>query len=213
MMTSTSTVYTTRPPTRLYGRQHTLDLNPGHVQQDQSGSLAREPKARILLILTTSTQPNYEPSPNDIPFVLQDLQDGLKIAAYMDLVPGGKQYLSRSRVSTPQKLLKGFLSISLSLTQTDTYTHNDFMVSLDIESALFHVDIAESHRKYFSSHFAVQTFLKGTFIPTQSSGYWCCTNPKLSPTPSSSARPHVRHFYYQVIEWSTPRCRHAGLQV
>ena len=170
-MTSTSTVYTTRPPTRLYGRQHTLDLTPGHVQQDQSGSLTREPKARILLILTTSTQPNCEPSPIDIPFVLQDLQDGRKITTYMDLVPGGKQYLSRSRVSTPQKLLKGLLSISLS--NTDTYTHNDFMVSLDIESALFHVAIAESHRKYFSSHFTGQAFLKGTFIPPQPSGYWC----------------------------------------
>jgi len=76
------------------------------------------------------------------------------------------------------------------------------MVSLDVESAFFHVAIAESHRKIFSSHFAIQAFVRGEFIPLQPGGYWCCTNPRLHPTPSASTKPHLRHYYYQVIEWS-----------
>jgi hypothetical protein len=48
----------------------------------------------------------------------------------------------------------------------------------------------------------IQAFLKGTFIPQQPGGYWCCADARLPPTPSSSTRPHLHHFYYQVIEWS-----------
>jgi hypothetical protein len=79
---------------------------------------------------------------------------------------------------------------------------NDFMVSLGVESAFFHVVIAESHRKYFSIHFAIQEFLKGEFIPLPPGGYWCCTNLRLPATPSASTSPHHRHYYYQVIAWS-----------
>ena len=155
--------------------------------------------------------------PSDIHFALQDLQDGRKIGAYTDLASGGQQYLSRSRVSTPLHGKRRLVHVLCPLNNVtvkqptryetlkslpDILQPNDFMVSLDIESAFFHVAIAELHRKYFSRHFAVQAFLKGTFIPFQPDRYWCCTNPRLSPAPSSSTRPHLRHFYYQVIEWS-----------
>jgi hypothetical protein len=155
--------------------------------------------------------------PSDVQFVVQALLDGRKIGAYTDLAPGSQQYLSRSRVSTPlhgkRRLVHALCPLNNATVKQPTRYEtlkslpnilkpNDFMVSLDVESAFFHVVIAESHRKYFSSHFAIPAFVRGEFIPLQPGGYWCCTNPRLHPTPSASTKPHLRHFYYQVIEWS-----------
>jgi hypothetical protein len=39
--------------------------------------------------------------PQDVDFAIQDLLKGRRIGEYQDLVPGGKQFLSRSRVHTP----------------------------------------------------------------------------------------------------------------
>ena len=39
--------------------------------------------------------------PQDVDFTIQDLLKGRRIGAYKDLAPGGKQFLSRSRVHTP----------------------------------------------------------------------------------------------------------------
>ena len=40
----------------------------------------------------------------------------------------------------------------------------DFMLSLDVESAFFHVPIHPKHRKFFSNHLALPLFVKNKFI-------------------------------------------------
>jgi hypothetical protein len=58
----------------------------------------------------------------------------------------------------------------------------NFMVSLDVESAFFHVPIHPKHRKFFSSHLALSLFVKNKFIELQSGGYFVCTRPDLAPS-------------------------------
>jgi len=106
--------------------------------------------------------------PSDTLFTIQALQEGRKIGDYTDLAAGDQQYLSRSRVSTPlhgkRRLVHALFPLNNATVKQPTRYEtlkslpnilkpNDFMVSLDVESDFFHVAIAESHRKYFSSHF------------------------------------------------------------
>jgi hypothetical protein len=79
----------------------------------------------------------------------------------------------------------------------------DFMLSLDVESAYFHVPIHPKHRKFFSTHLAVPLFVNNKFIEPQTGGYFVCSRPDLAPlVPSAQTPPHLRHHYHQVIEFS-----------
>ena len=83
----------------------------------------------------------------------------------------------------------------------------DFILSLDVESAFFHVPIHPKHRKFFSSHWALPLFVKNTFIELQPGGYFVCSRPDLAPpVPSAQTPLHLRHLYHQVVE-----LRHAAL--
>ncbi len=46
----------------------------------------------------------------------------------------------------------------------------DFMLSLDVESAFFHVPIHPKHRKFFSSHLALPLFVNNKFIELHTEG-------------------------------------------
>ncbi len=81
-------------------------------------------------------------------------------------------------------------------------TPKRFMISLDIESAFFHVGIAPSHRKYFASHLKITACVKGIFIPLQPGGYWYFRLDNNPASPSITTPKHLHHCYYQVIEWS-----------
>jgi hypothetical protein len=48
----------------------------------------------------------------------------------------------------------------------------DFMLSLDVESAYFHVPIHPKHRKFFSIHLALPLFVNNKFIDLQQGGYF-----------------------------------------
>ena len=48
----------------------------------------------------------------------------------------------------------------------------DFMLSLDVESAYFHAPIHPNQRKYFSSHLALPLFVKEKFIELQPGGHF-----------------------------------------
>jgi hypothetical protein len=48
----------------------------------------------------------------------------------------------------------------------------DFILSLNVESAYFHVPIHPKHRKFFSSHLALSLFVNNKFIELQSGGYF-----------------------------------------
>ncbi len=43
---------------------------------------------------------------------------------------------------------------------TSVVRPQDFMLSLDVESAYFHVPIHPSHRKFFAPHLALPLFVK-----------------------------------------------------
>ncbi len=164
--------------------------------------------------------------PSDIHFALQDLQDGRKIGAYTDLASGGQQYLSRSRVSTPLHGKRRLVHVLCPLNNVtvkqptryetlkslpDILQPNDFMVSLDIESVFFHVAIAESHRKYFSRHFAVDQLFKRS--SKEHSSRSNPTDTGAVPTQDCHQhhhRPQDRTFATSTIKLSsglTPRCR------
>jgi hypothetical protein len=109
--------------------------------------------------------------PQDVDFAIQDLLKGRRIEAYQDLAPGGDQFLSRSRVHTPpgkgkQRIVHALCSLNETTVKRQTTYEDlrmlksvvkpqDFMLSLDVESAFFHVPIHPKHRKFFSSHLAL----------------------------------------------------------
>ena len=156
--------------------------------------------------------------PQDVEFVIQELLKGRKIGAYQDLAQGGEQFLSRSRVHTPpgkgkQRIVHALCSLNEATVKRQTTYEDlrmltsvvrpqDFMLSLDVESAYFHVPIHPSHRKFFASHLALPLFVKNKFIELQPGGYFVCTRPDLAQVPSAQTPPHLRHHYHQVVEFS-----------
>jgi hypothetical protein len=79
----------------------------------------------------------------------------------------------------------------------------DFMPSLDVESAYFHVTIHPKHRKFFSNHLELPLFVNDKFIELQPGGYFVCSRPELaSLVPSAQTPSHLRHLYHQVVEFS-----------
>jgi hypothetical protein len=78
----------------------------------------------------------------------------------------------------------------------------DFMLSLDVESAFFHVPIQPKHRKFFSSHLTLPLFVNNKFIELHPGGYFVCSRPDLAPpVPSAQTPLHLRHHYHQVVEF------------
>jgi hypothetical protein len=102
--------------------------------------------------------------PQDVDFVIQDLLKGRRIGVYQDLAPGGDQFLSRSRVHTPpgkskQRIVHVLCSLNEATVKRQTTYEDlhmlksvvkpqDFMLSLDVQSAFFHVPIHPKHRKF-----------------------------------------------------------------
>ncbi len=92
---------------------------------------------------------------SDVEFVIQALLQGRQTGAYGDLAPGGHEYLSRSRVQTPQnekqRLVHALIPLNDATVKkrrarcedlrqlSSTLKSNDFLISLDVESAFFHV--------------------------------------------------------------------------
>ena len=154
---------------------------------------------------------------SDVEFVIQALLQGRQTGAYGDLAPGGHEFLSRSWVQTPQngkqRLFHALIPLNDATVKRraryedlrqlpSTLKPNDVLISLDVESAFFHVGIAPSHRKYFASHLAIPAFVKGMFIPLHPDGYWCCKVDNSPAHPSFDTPKHLQQYYYQVIEWS-----------
>jgi hypothetical protein len=154
-----------------------------------------------------------------VDFAIQDLLKGRRIGVYQDLAPGSDQFLSRSRVHTPpDKAKQCIVHVLCSLNDTPakrqtTYEDlhmvksvvrpQDWMLSLDIESAFFHVPIHPKHRKFFSSHLTLPLIVKNKFIEVQPGGYFVCSRPDLtSSVPSAKTPLHLCHLYHQVVEFS-----------
>jgi hypothetical protein len=77
------------------------------------------------------------------------------------------------------------------------------MLSLDVESVLFHVPIHPKQHKFFSSYLTLPLFVNNKFIELQNGGYFVCTRPDLVTFVSSAQTPlYLRHLYHQVVEFS-----------
>jgi hypothetical protein len=157
--------------------------------------------------------------PQDVDFAIQDLLKGMRIGAYQDLTPGGEQFLSRSRVHAPpdrgkQGIVHALCSLNEATVKRQTTYEDlrmlksvvktqDFMVSLDVESAYFHVPIHPKHHKFFSSHLALSLFVNNKFIELQTGGYFVCSRPDLaSLVPSAQTPSYLCHLCHQVVEFS-----------
>jgi hypothetical protein len=105
--------------------------------------------------------------PEDVDFAIQDLLKGRRIGAYQDLAPGGEHFLSRSRVHTSpgkgkQHIVHDLCNLNEATVKRQTTYEDlhmlksvvkpqDLMLSLDVESAYFHVPIHPKHRNFSSS--------------------------------------------------------------
>ena len=95
----------------------------------------------------------------------------------LDLAPGGEHFLSRSRVHTPpgkgnQRIVYALCRLSeATVNRQTTYedlrmlksvvSPQDFILSLDVESAYFHVPIHPQHRKCLGSRLPGSWLLLG----------------------------------------------------
>ncbi len=154
-------------------------------------------------------------------FAIQDLLKGRRIGAgrIKTFAPGGDQFLSRSRVHTPpgknkQRIVHALYSLNdTTVKRRTTYEDicilksvvrpQDWMPSLDVESAFFHVPIHPKYCKFFSSHLALPLFVKNKFIELQPGGYFVCSRPDLAASVPSAQTPlNLCHLYHQVVEFS-----------
>jgi hypothetical protein len=118
--------------------------------------------------------------PQDVDFVIKDLLKDRLIGTYQDLASGVEQFLSRSRVHTPpdkgkQNIVDALCNLNETTVKRQTTYEDlhmlksavrpqDFMLSLDVESAFFHVPIHPKHRKFLSSHLVLPFFVSNKFI-------------------------------------------------
>ncbi len=93
--------------------------------------------------------------PEDVDFAIQDLLKGRRIGAYQGLAPSGEHFLSRSRLQTSpgkgkQRIVHTLCRLNEATVKRQTTYEDlrmlksvvkpqDFMLSLDVESAFFHV--------------------------------------------------------------------------
>ena len=108
--------------------------------------------------------------PQDVEFVLEDLDKGDRLGAYQPLVSGGADYLARSRVHTQpngkRRIILNFRHVNAACQkQTCRYEGvkdlhtllrpGDWLLSLDLSAAFWHVPLHLSAARYLSFHFAV----------------------------------------------------------
>ena len=129
----------------------------------------------------------------DVPFALADLEKGDRLGAYGPLLPGGEDFLCRSRVDTrpgsgKQRTVLNFRRINEYVKKSTCRYENikdlpkimhpgDYMLSLDCAGAFWHVPLHPSTAHFLSFHFALPEFVPGPSgelqpVPLQLGGYW-----------------------------------------
>jgi hypothetical protein len=141
--------------------------------------------------------PPFKTSPllvdaKDVDFALQDLQQGDTFGAYQPLLPGGHEFLSRTRVHTQpngkQRTVHNYRRInSHARKATCRYESvrdlpallapNHYLLSCDCEKAFWSIPLHKRTAHFLSFHFALpeRVVLEngGTrFIPLQLGAYW-----------------------------------------
>ena len=166
--------------------------------------------------------PRFIPA-DKIPFVMKDQLKGYEAGAYVDLVPGGEQFLSRSRVhstTSKDRMVHALLDLNdCTVKKPCTYEQvkdlpsvlrpDDWMISLDAEAAFWSVPVHRDSIKFMSSHFALPASYTVDGVshqtPLMRGGYWC-RQPlgpwtQRCPTPL----PHEPAQWVQIVEFSHAR--------
>ena len=120
---------------------------------------------------------------NDVEWIINDIAKGDKLGAYSPLVPGGERYLSRARVDTrdngKRRLVLNFRAINAACRKLScrfeqlrdlptVLRRGDWMLSMDIAAAFWHVPIAPESQQYLSWHLA----LPPTIADLPPGAYW-----------------------------------------
>jgi len=130
---------------------------------------------------------------HDVPFALADLEKGDRLGAYGPLLPGGEDFLCRSRVDTrpgsgKQRTVLNFRRINEYVKKSTCRYENikdlpkimqpgDYLLSLDCAGAFWHVPLHDSTAHFLSFHFALPEFMRDPSgelrrVPLQLGGYW-----------------------------------------
>ena len=106
----------------------------------------------------------------DVQFVVNDVTKGDRLGAYAPLVRGGASYLARARVDTrengKQRLVLNFRHVNQACRKLkcryeqlrdlpNILRRGDWLLSLDVASAFWHVPIAADSQRFLSWHIAV----------------------------------------------------------
>ena len=182
------------PPVRVfYSSKIRVNLGWWKAQQPP-GSILRALKHGLKLEFHTLPQP-FKLSPllvdnRDIDFAIADLQKGDSLGAYQPL---RENFLTRTRVDTracsgKQSVVHNYRRINVfakkftcRYKQIKDLHHllkpHDWMLSLDISGAFWHVPLHKDTAHYLSFHFALPEFVRrpgGLLepVPLQPGGYW-----------------------------------------
>ena len=130
---------------------------------------------------------------HDVPFALADLEKGDRLGAYGPLLPGGEDFLCRSRVDTrpgsgKKRTVLNFRRINEYVKKSTCRYENikdlpkimqpgDYLLSLDCAGAFWHVPLHDSTAHFLSFHFALPEFMRDPSgelrrVPLQLGGYW-----------------------------------------
>ena len=165
---------------------------------------ARAPRA-ILQALSAGVKLDFHTKPQpfkfsprmvaetDVTFALADLHKGDRLRAYGPLLPGGENFLCRSRVDTragsgKQRTVLNFRRINEHVRESTCryesikdlpklMSPGDCILSLDCAGAFWHVPLHMSTARFLSFHFALPEFVTTStgereHVPLQPGGYW-----------------------------------------
>lgn len=185
------------PPARIYYSSR-LRANLGWWREQRPGRAILNVLKNGVKIDFHSPPPPFKLAPllvdnADIDFAVADLAKGDSLGAYQPLLPGGEQFLSRSRIDTrpgsgKQRVVHNYRRINdYTVKRTCRYesvkdlSHllraGDWLLSLDVSGAFWHIPLHIETAHYLSFHFALPEFvtdLDGSrrAVPLQPGAYW-----------------------------------------
>ena len=185
------------PPVRMFYASKVRAHLGWWKAQHAPRSILRALKHGVKLDFHTLPQP-FKLSPllvdnRDVDFAIADLQKGDSLGAYQPLLPGGENFLSRTRIDTrpgsgKQRVVHNYRRINAfakkftcRYEQIKDLHHllkpHDWMLSLDISGAFWHVPLHKDTAHYLSFHFALPEYVRRAGgllepVPLQPGGYW-----------------------------------------
>jgi hypothetical protein len=166
------------PPVRIFYSSRVRASLGWWRDNDASAAILRCLSAGVKLTFTSAPPSPLRTSPlliepKDVEFALEDLAKGDRLGAYQPLVSGGSDYLARSRVHTQpggkRRIILNFRHVNAACKKqscryegirdlSTLLRPGDWLLSLDLSAAFWHVPLHASAAKYLSFHFALPRF-------------------------------------------------------